>query len=1267
MQALRGEWFRAQRLAARLSRRWLCLAVVAVSTALSAPLSAAETNRLAGPLAISHQADVPTIIDLAQPLAWGSQLALEWRWSEPATSNPAGWLEWCLVTNDQRFFTSAVSTPLGRNEASGRITIPLQASAWSSAHGPLTSDALAGVSQLWLRIHGSDSGRLEAHLDLQTNAPVLSPTLRLLTDGLVDRGPWREWWFDLGPGVRDGAAVSLVTPSQTMIPAFFQQPGLMQGEHWRPRGQPRWVVRLRSDETIPAGTVIQVTTTADHWTSQALPAVTTVSQAIPLPSAPTTRPHPRGGSWSDRCIDLTEPAQPMLLRQQTRPSALAPLLVWRADWTGDRGADLVSHARASLLDRDLLQRPAAIDLLPQALFGDQGTFRFGLSPWAMANGGPWSAPETAWDSPDALAELSSHARRVVAMSRAVGSLSEWQLGALAPANSPGQLAVWQAWATDLATWIASHDQRPVYARHPQLAAWNKRDPTAWADFESGLDGWRAGPGSPLVTATTPSRRIDERSGNHALIAALPETGGASLMRLVDADVFGLERLEFSAQLPGQAGGSLLVAWATDNHHRWYQQTIGWLPAGRPWRTMAIDFADQAEWQPVAHATPWDGSQRRRIRRLGIIAWPHQLQATTRELRLDNMIRFGEPSEPSDASTLRITTVAGPNQAVAAHAVWETQFDLSLQARNPYDPRHADVRIELSGPGGETRQFPAYWHEPHTIAREGDHERVRANGLGQWRTRVAVDVPGTWRFRIIARIKWRDDWREATGDWQAVQVTAADPERLPRIRQASNDPRYWETEHGDFFYPLGINLRSPGDERQDPLLNRMDVDWRSEDLEADGTAAYVRWFATMQQHQMNYARVWMSPWWMGLEWHRSWDDFGGLMVYNQANAARMDRIVELAAAHRIYLQVELQNHGMTSQNVDEQWDPEPETREPGSPYNAVNGGPCRRAFDYFTNEEAWHAHQARLRYTVARWGAYQHIMAWVLSSELEFTGAWWQEAFNRGERGHSPTTTAWVERNLAWFTDNDHHQRPVSVHFSHPWRAGQFWRDTAGLGFNNSNAYTGFQSEMGQLGGRRAGLGSAMMRYLSDHFPPWDLERPTMIGEWGGHWSERSPQVLEAELRVGTWLQAVLPYGGNVGFWWWLYLDAGDEWDRYAVIARFLNGDDPRGTNLRPVRFDVDGGPVFAAGSSGPDRHRIYAWQRGIDKTPWNGRTVHTGQLQITGNEPGSRWRVEVYSPEDGSLLATTGARANDNGVIRYQLGAVAPDLAIKLDRVDSSR
>ena len=544
------------------------------------------------------------------------------------------------------------------------------------------------------------------------------------------------------------------------------------------------------------------------------------------------------------------------------------------------------------------------------------------------------------------------------------------------------------------------------------------------------------------------------------------------------------------------------------------------------------------------------------------------------------------------------------------------------------------------------------------------------GGGAWHLRFSPPRGGTWRWRLVAQVRWRDQPLRVAGEWRTVQVPDTLPALAP-IRISTRDPRWWERSDGTWFYPLGINLRSPADTRQarvvalslaaQPAAGRVADIAEVGDTGRLGTRAYERWFPRMRAARLNWARVWMCPWWCGLEWSKSWDEFGGLTVFNQAAAARLDRVMELAADNGIYVQLELQNHGMTSRNVDPQWDPD-DHGGAGSPYNRVNGGPCDSPAEFFSRDDVWAIHAKRLRYTLARWGHLSHLAAFVLSSEMEFTGDWRENgAYFDEDNGHSEVTQRWIERSLAWFAEHDPQRRPVSIHFSHPWRAAKLWR-MPGLGFSNSNAYTGFQTVLGRLGGADAGLDIALERYLVDHFPPWELKRPTLVGEWGGHWDRNTPDRLAGELHTGLWQQAVLPYGGNIGFWWWLWVDATAAWGQYRTIAAFLDGDDPRGKEWRPLRPAVGNPLVRVCGMGCADAYRFYAWASGLDRRPTVPPITDAGAATILTGQPRSAWAWERWDCATGELTERGRVVADDQGLVRLPLGRLAPDAAFKLRR-----
>ena len=261
--------------------------------------------------------------------------------------------------------------------------------------------------------------------------------------------------------------------------------------------------------------------------------------------------------------------------------------------------------------------------------------------------------------------------------------------------------------------------------------------------------------------------------------------------------------------------------------------------------------------------------------------------------------------------------------------------------------------------------------------------------GHWAWRYAFNQPGKWQIRFIAHLTSEFTAHSLTGEWQLIDVDAHQGDVMLPVSQ-SEDPRYWQTSDGSWFYPMGITIRSPGDSRQDRLMQQVGAT----DTAVTGKTRHPCLRRVVQKTQTErwklraHVDVALVD---SLEWNRQWDGYNGLGRYNQANAARIDRILELAHHNNIYLQLELANHGMTSEHVDEQWNPDSKRGTLGSPYNSVNGGPVDHAADFYADSEAWKYHQRRLRYTVARWGWALHIMSWVLSSEMEFTGAYWQEA------------------------------------------------------------------------------------------------------------------------------------------------------------------------------------------------------------------------------------------------------------------------------------
>lgn len=1090
-----------------------------------------------------------------------------------------------------------------------RISIPLDRGHWTGPHGPLDAGARASISRI--QLHSSAAVLQQPQLaTVAHNSPAVA-LIRPIDSGFRREGPWYTLRLQIvGTGID---SVALTRPNRRPIPAFRST---LHHQH----GPEVWQVRLRPDEIeLESIDVLVRARDGRLLEHRSIPLADTNEQPLPLPSGDVSTWPLLSTPATTGLHYLVDHQGQQVASRSPLPPALAPILRWRDDWSGFSGMHASNHGLASSLDQRLATDDISdIDLLPDLLWRDDSVYAFANAPWHVDHGGPLHHPLDSWEHPALWQQLRSHALDIIARCRAAPELQRWRLSCqLAIAQPQGQQAVAHRIMDRFAELVSHYDHRPLHILHPGTIAYRRI----------------ASDGLAILADARMSLQLDDQGSARSHID-------------LDESLWSWERARYLVANPGATGVSL-YAWMSDRHHRFYQQHIAYLHPQTPSHMVEVAWGDDSAWQPVGHDLPWDISQRDRVRTLGMYAVADDASGAGQSIPITPVSLVGWPADPPPEVSLSwLEPIADQ-----AHRwqPYQLHFTITPQVDNPYDPQHADIMAELVDPDGNTHTFPAFWLEPHELQRDAQgSEQVRPSKHGHWAWRYAFSQTGTWRLRMLVRLDWRGRHRRAETPWHEITVHETETAMLPV--EPSDDVRYWQTSDGAWFYPMGITLRSPGDDRQDVLLRQFDSAKSSAHWQQLGTQAYDHWFARMAEHGGNFARIWMSPWWTGLEWHRSWDGYQGLGRYNQANAARMDRLLELAAKHGIYLQIELLNHGMTSETVDEQWHPDAESDEPGSPYNAVNGGPVERAAAFFSDEQSWNHHRNRLRYTIARWGHAPQIMAWVLSSEMEFTGAFWDEAYNVGGRNaHSPTLERWIQRNLDWLADHDHHQRPVSIHFSHPWRAETMWQ-MEDLGFSYSNAYTGYQSAHRQLGGERTGLRGALFTYLVRHFPPWHLKRPTLLGEWGGHWMERDPDVLEAEFGPGLWMQAVLPFSGNTGFWWWLWVDASDNWRRMAPVRRFIQDIDPRGRNMQPMMPQViaphiSDGQLQAVGSRGTGLIVCYLYNQEDRHVAPQTASDDAIQLLLRSIPAQTSWRWFRYDPMSGAVIAEGTVESSDQGTL----------------------
>jgi hypothetical protein len=230
------------------------------------------------------------------------------------------------------------------------------------------------------------------------------------------------------------------------------------------------------------------------------------------------------------------------------------------------------------------------------------------------------------------------------------------------------------------------------------------------------------------------------------------------------------------------------------------------------------------------------------------------------------------------------------------------------------------------------------------------------GQAGWRLRVAPAAAGSWRLVVTAR----DRTGAGTSVPAAFRAAASSRPGFVRRATGAGKRRYLQFDSGVPCFLVGEN-----------------VCWSSP---SRGLADYDAWFGALGKAGGNYARLWMafSP----LESKET-----GIGRYDLKNAAYFDEVLSLAEKNRLVCMMAFGTYGEfnTGGYFNEgQW--------MVNPYNAANGGPvpADKPDAFFTDSTARKLYRSRLRYLVARYGAFTGLGFWEFWNEKSVPQAWYAE-------------------------------------------------------------------------------------------------------------------------------------------------------------------------------------------------------------------------------------------------------------------------------------
>jgi hypothetical protein len=993
-------------------------------------------------------------------------------------------------------------------------------------------------------------------------------------------------------------------------------------------------------------------------------------------------------------------------------------------WRFDRALEEAERAGISM--------PYAI--LDDGPFLDHGTYRWPLNPLAQDDGGPLAGPGEFFTSAEARHYFLQKLRYAVARFGHSPAVESWCIasGLAAPGAVEWHERVGQEAA---ALGVGGEAGKPLIALHPfaapfreemDLGEFERGREAGWhidATDSPGATVSRvaegAGGGSALAIGFPPSpptagQTSPNQNDTHAegppvpgspppAGPAIPKTAHPHLtaMRSLDDNLFGYDYLTLDLKMPEKAesvGRAQVIV--RDRDLLWYEYLLETPLRPGDWTRCVVDLSTSGDrFKPVNHHRSWSGHTRSRIRQLAVRVFPNG--APKGEVLLDHVRLYAKPRETERPIEIRIVE-PGPKE-IGTYDKYEMVLDLSEEFSNPFDPDEVALDVTFAKEGfGKKTVVPGFFYEPYSRRLEkkrvreyqGEHREVDVDrevemldvaGAPDWRVRFAPAEVGTYTTTIRVKTPTQDVRVDGPTFTCSKSATKG-------YIQVAADNQYFEHATGEVYYPIGPVIRSPNDVRdleRDPKIREdvLKAGWR-------GTFQFDEYFDALGRSRSNWIRMWMCSWWCGLEWYHQWPGYGGTGIYNLPNAWRMDHVIDTAQRKGVYVQLCLQNHGQTSILIDHEWEYHPYNKylpegfenkdvkdkevkltpaaERNEPRVLRPGGWLTHPREFYSDRRAIAQRKKLYRYVIARWGYSPNVLAWVLSSELDFTGEYWETQYGRDDhdmKGDWPkgedravNTLNWHKEMARYIRQIDGGRHMITTHFSHPHRGRNIWRLDE-LSYAQSNAYSAF-AHMGWFQSKtRTPSGCvpvpvAMTQYYNRFLGTYG--KPVLVVEWGGHWMRNSKEFLEAELHTGTWASIMTPMAGTTGFWWWSHVHFNDGYGVYTAVARFLEAEDRRGLKLRPIEaiFEPGHGKLNAVTLGNDQRADVYVYDTDYTADLRSPGKVEGITLVVPGLRQG-RYLVETWDTIQGKMTGAAVAFSL-GGALRFELPDVRGDLALKI-------
>lgn len=541
------------------------------------------------------------------------------------------------------------------------------------------------------------------------------------------------------------------------------------------------------------------------------------------------------------------------------------------------------------------------------------------------------------------------------------------------------------------------------------------------------------------------------------------------------------------------------------------------------------------------------------------------------------------------------------------------FEMDLRAvyDNPFDPAQVAVDADVVAPSGKRFIVPGFLYQEYRRSKVRAAERLDEIGSPRWQVRFSGAEAGKHTITIRAR----DQTGSTTAAPVTVTIIKADVSGM--VRRAQENTRYFATDRGETFFPIGLNLAWGWGEGR--------------------TYDYDLWLSELAKNKVNFVRLWLAPhdnphaktfalYTPNIEFGR----------FDLANAWRLDHVMETSERLGIRAMLCVNTHSslITVQKYRGLFE--------DLTLHQTHGGPLKNPKEFWTNEAANKEFRDRLRYIVARYGYSPSVFAWELWNEVDLVGDY---DFAIVSRWHTETNS-YLRSIDPWrhlvTTSNAKYKNPLpaaeslDLYQDHSYQ----WKDDGAYG--------------DQRGEKRT--------------------MPYIYGEFGIPYSSVGGATIQAQtldpaalhLHNALFASVGQAHSGTPMAWFWYnYLEPEKHYPIYKSFAGWIEGFDFIKQNAAPFsdsEASVDSNQLTALGVRGQTQAMVWIWNRQhnyerVGKEPINpvkNATLHLSKL------PAGAWRVEFYDTAAGKTIKSVVATTNAGGELRLSLPDIESDVALRL-------